>query len=486
MHHNLTPAIPGFYSDPTMCAGPDGVYLATSSFELFPGAPVFRSEDLRTFAQVGHVVHRKDQLDLTTFRRASAGIYGSTLRHHDGRFWFATTNIAQAGEGQLLFTAENPAGPWSDPVVVPGTVGIDPDLAWDEDGTCYLTWCAFEGGIAQVTIDPTTGAVLSERRSLWSGTGMKAPEGPHLYRVGDWWYLLIAEGGTERGHSVSVARSRRPDGGFEPHPTNPILTHRSTDHPIQSVGHADLVEWDGQWWACYHGTRPRGYTPEYHVIGRETMLCPVDWVDGWPRFREDLAPTFSPETALATDFLEPLGLRWVSPQGSLDDATVHDGALQLAARPGPTRPVAIRAQDLAWSAEAVLDVRDGAAQLVVYLDDTHFYALETDGHSVRAFGRSIPFEQEFASVAVDDPGSVRLRVTADPAPTAMMYEPCGPDVVRLEVRSGGAWQELASVDGRHLSTEVAGGFTGRLIGVRGISGTTRVTRFEYRPTSPSA
>src|SRR5690606_26324974 len=128
---------------------------------------------------------------------------------------------------QLLFTAENPAGPWSDPVVVPGTVGIDPDLAWDEDGTCYLTWCAFEGGIAQVTIDPTTGAVLSERRSLWSGTGMKAPEGPHLYRVGDWWYLLIAEGGTERGHSVSVARSRRPDGGFEPHPANPILTHRS-------------------------------------------------------------------------------------------------------------------------------------------------------------------------------------------------------------------------------------------------------------------
>lgn len=482
MHHNLTPAIPGFYSDPTMCAGPDAVYLATSSFELFPGAPVFRSTDLAAWTQLGNVVHRTDQLDLATFRRASAGIYGSTLRYHDGRFCFATTNIAQAGEGQLIFTADDAAGPWSDSVVVPGTVGIDPDLAWDEDGTCYLTWCAFDDGIAQVTIDPATGEVLSERRSLWSGTGMKAPEGPHLYRVDGWWYLLIAEGGTERGHCVSVARSRRPDGGFEPHPSNPILTHRSTDHPVQSVGHADLLKWDGRWWACYHGTRPRGYTPEYHVIGRETMLCPVEWVDGWPVFREDLAPAFAADTALDADFTGPLGPRWVSPQGPLDDVAVDGGALTLSAGSAPARPVGIRVQDLAWECEATLDVTAGTARLLIYLDDAHVYAVEADGDSVRAVGRSAPFEQEFGRCAVEDPAAVRLRVAAHPAAGLMMYEPCGPDVVDLEAWADGGWRQLASLDGRHLSTEIAGGFTGRLVAVQAVAGRARVTHFAYRPT----
>lgn len=502
--HNQSPAIPGFYSDPTMCAGPDAVHLATSSFEYFPGAPLWRPADMAGFSQIGNVIDRPSQVDLRTFSAASSGIFGSTLRFHDGRFWFITTNIAQVGEGQLIFTAADPAGPWSDPVLVQGVTGIDPDLAWDDDGTCYLTWC--DNGIAQVTVDPETGAVLSERRDLWAGTGMKFPEGPHLYHVGEWWYLLIAEGGTESGHSASVARSRRPDSGFEGFPGNPILTHRSTGHPVQSVGHADLVEWQGQWWACYHGTRPHGRSPEFHVIGRETMVCPVEWVDGWPVIREDLALTYAPETALTTDFTSSLDPRWVCPQGDLSEAAPGPGGLVLSAG----RPVVIRVQDLEWSAEANIDVSGGTARLLVYLDDEHWYGLEADADGVHALGRCGPFAQEFGRVPAQekdgdghdsdrpgenvngagesgDPGSggsevVGLRISAA-LPEAGTFGPLsgGPDLITLTAVMPSGPVDLATLDGRYLSTEVAEGFTGRTVGVQCTSGRAVVRHFTYTP-----
>jgi len=481
--HNLQPAIPGFHPDPTMCAGPDAVHLANSSFEYFPGAPVFRSQNLSEWEQVGNVLHNPDQVDLATFRGASAGLYGSTLRYHDGRYWFITTNIATNSAGHLIFTASDPFGPWSQPTVVPGTSGIDPDLCWDADGTCYLTWCGPEG-ITQVTVHPTTGEVRSERRRLWSGTGMKCPEGPHLYRVGEFWYLLIAEGGTERGHSVSIARSTRPDGGFEPCPANPILTHRSTSHPVQSVGHADLVEWRGRWWACYHGTRPHGQTPEFHVLGRETMLCPVEWVDGWPVFREDLAASVIPDTSLSTDFADGLGPRWVSPQGDLTGSDAGSGGLTLRADDVPGRPVVVRVEELQWSAEATVDVSDGTARLLVYLDDEHFYGIEADAAGVRAVGRSDPFEQCFGTAPLGAPDAVTLRIEARlPAPGTGSG---APDLVSLSVLGEGRPSRLAELDGRHVSTEVAGGFTGRTVGLQCLAGTVRCTRFAYRSLAADA
>lgn len=479
--HNLQPAIPGFHPDPTMCAGPDAVHLANSSFEYFPGAPVFRSADLVAWQQVGNVLHRRDQVDLATFRGASAGLYGSTLRHHDGRFWFVTTNIATNASGQLIFTASDPAGPWSDPVVVPGTPGIDPDLAWDTDGSCYLTWCGPQG-ITQVSLDPVTGTVLSGPRHLWSGTGMKFPEGPHLYRVGRFWYLLIAEGGTERGHSVSVARSTRPDGGFEPCPHNPILTHRSSSHPVQSVGHADLVEWRGRWWACYHGTRPHGQTPEFHVLGRETLVCPVEWVDGWPVFREDLAVDSATDTTMITDFRDGLGPRWISPQGDLSDAEPGPGGLTLRAGAEPARPVTIRVEDLQWRAEATLDVTAGSGRLLAYLDDDHVVGVEADASGVRAIGRSAPFEQCFGTAEVPTPEAVTLRIEARFPPS--VPSPKEPDLLSLWVVRADGPELLAELDGRHVSTEVAGGFTGRTVGVQALSGTVRCTDFAYRTLDP--
>ena len=139
--------------------------------------------------------------------------------------------------GCVVFTATDPAGPWSDGTTIDGVGGIDPDLAWDDDGTAYVTYSGlvtFGGGlgehlgIQQVRVDLAAGKALEEPRSLWSGTGLKFPEAPHLYRRGEHWYLMIAEGGTERGHGVSVARGPSPEGPFEGHPANPVLSARST------------------------------------------------------------------------------------------------------------------------------------------------------------------------------------------------------------------------------------------------------------------
>jgi beta-xylosidase len=199
------PIIPGLHPDPSICRVGDDYYLACSSFEYYPGVPIFHSRDLVHWEQVGNALDRPSQLSLPTTMPSSAGVYAPTLRHHDGRFWLITTNVADGG-GTLIVTTTDPAGPWSEPVWT-DVPGIDPDIAWDDEGRC---WCTY-AGVEQVPIDPETGRVLGSPRRLWSGTpGAQAPEAPHLYHIGDHWYLLIAEGGTERGHAVSIARGLAP------------------------------------------------------------------------------------------------------------------------------------------------------------------------------------------------------------------------------------------------------------------------------------
>jgi beta-xylosidase len=120
-------------------------------------------------------------------------------------------------------------------------------------------------------------------RNIWSGTGLMFPEAPHLYQIDGWWYMVIAEGGTERGHAVSIARSKNPDGPFESCPSNPILSARSTARPIQNTGHADLVQTsEGDWVMVMLGMRTRGNTRAFSSLGRETFATNFVWKDGWP------------------------------------------------------------------------------------------------------------------------------------------------------------------------------------------------------------
>jgi hypothetical protein len=478
------PIVPGFYPDPTICrVGPD-YYLAHSSFEYFPGAPIFHSRDLVRWTQIGNILTRRTQ-----FRcgdpQPSTGIYGSTLRHQDGRFWFVTTNASDFDSGQVVVHAEDPAGPWSDPVFVPSAIGIDPDLTWDDQGQCYLTWRALSfgsGEIRQARLDLATGA-LSEPYPVWQGSGLAAPEGPHLYRIEDTWYLLLAEGGTERGHCVSVARAANPWGPFEPCPWNPVFTHRSSVHVVQNVGHADLLQTaTGEWAAVYLGVRPRGWTPGFHVLGRETFLAGVDWANGWPVFREGRFDVPVTPTRFADDFSsQELDPRWVVPGGEPETVAVRhrSGGLELCDLPdGRPGLLCVRVRDLHWTAQATMR---GAGRLLLRLDDRHWYGLTLQDDQVRAAAQIGDITHELASIPA--PGTtVLLRIEAVPAssPPAPRGH-TGPDDVVLSAHEDTGFTELARLDGRYLSTEVASGFTGRVLALAPAGSRGHVLSVEYLP-----
>lgn len=274
------PVIPGFNPDPSVCRAGDDYYVVTSSFHYFPGVPIYHSKDLVNWEQVGHVLSRKSQLELPDARSWS-GIYAPTIRHHNGRFYMITTNCSS--KGNFIVTTDDPRGEWSDPIWV-DLPGIDPDLFWDEDGTCWYSG-AGNDGIVQCQINPDTGEKLSEPRMIWYGTGGRYPEAPHIYKKDGWYYLLIAEGGTEFGHGVTIARSRHVDGPYIGAPHNPILTHfkqATQKSQIQGVGHADIVQaHDGSWWMVCLGFRTQ--SGSHHLMGRETFLAPVSWEKGaWP------------------------------------------------------------------------------------------------------------------------------------------------------------------------------------------------------------
>jgi hypothetical protein len=482
----LQPIIPGFHPDPTVCRVGDDYYLATSSFEYFPGAPIFHSRDLVSWTQLGNILSRRNQ-----FRRGrsapSTGIYGSTLRYHHGRFWFVTTNVSDFGSGQLIVSATDPSGPWSDPVWVPEAIGIDPDLCWDETGQAYLTWHVLHFGVAargihQAPINLDTGRLLEPARLLWEGSGLPAAEGPHLYRIGTYWYLVIAEGGTERGHCVTVARSTSIRGPFEPCPWNPVFTRRSTVHPVQSVGHADLVEApDGRWAAVYLGSRPHGSTPGFHVLGRETFLTGVDWIDGWPRFDPGRFEVPIADTGFTDSFTgAEIDPRWVVPGGEPASLVLPDAAGGIRFAEEHPGPLCTRVCDLEWTADAVVE---NAGSLGLRVDQRHHCVITLQDGQAHVVVQIGDISHKSASIAVDAPtASLRIRVTEPTAPPVPIGD-AGPDEIILSVGIGSSFTELARLDGRYFSTEVASGFTGRMLAVGSPDPTGRIRSVSYRPES---
>lgn len=284
--HN--PILPGWNSDPscTFVKEWDNTFFCTvSSFLAFPGVPVYASKDLINWKLASNALTRPEQLpELSRNSQQNEGIWASTVRYHEGRFYLITSYVSWYegwGPKILLFTTTDPFddASWTGPLHVENPANdIDPDIFWD-NGKIYMSVAA---GIWVSEIDLSTGAA-SEPSRIWNGTGDRNPEGPHFYHKDDYYYLLIGEGGTETNHSVTIARSKELQGPFEGAAQNPILTAKNTDRYFQTVGHADLFQdASANWWGVALATRS-GPEWEIYPMGRETVLFSVKWgEDEWP------------------------------------------------------------------------------------------------------------------------------------------------------------------------------------------------------------
>jgi alpha-N-arabinofuranosidase len=473
------PIIPGFHPDPSVCRVGEDYYLVTSSFEYFPGVPLFHSRDLVNWTQLGHVLTRTSQLSMAGCG-PSGGIYAPTIRHRNGRFFMVTTNVSDLGN--FVVWTDDIHGEWSDPVKIDAP-GIDPSLLFDGDKV-YYTGNGGDNepaGIWGFEVDLATGKRLSARVQLWPGTGGAYPEGPHLYRIGDWYYLLVSEGGTEHGHMITLARSRAPLGPFEPCPHNPVLTNRSRLTKAKAIGHADLFEGtDGRWWAVCLGIRPQGY-PEFHCLGRETFLVPVVWDSaGWPVFGNEGSvalemevpgpgPVQVPRAFPREDFDGPtLGPDWVflrTPCRAASLAT-RPGFLSLSGLEvslddqGSPAFVARRIEHLTHRVSTYLEFEPGTdgeeAGLAVLMNHRHHYEVAlalVEGRRVILFRRRIGTLQKVEAVVPWPSGPVTLGLVG--TWDRWIFTAQVPGQSPLVIGEG---------ETRYLSTEVGGAFTGVFVG----------------------
>ncbi|MBL8090224.1 MAG: glycoside hydrolase family 43 protein, partial [Anaerolineales bacterium] len=285
------PILRGCYPDPSICRVGEDYYLVTSTFEYFPGLPIFHSKDLIHWHQIGHVLDRASQLDLDEIR-PSGGLYAPTIRFSNGTFYVINTLVdGKTKSGNFIVTATNPAGPWSEPYWL-DSEGIDPSLFFDDDGQAWyvgtrLNEQRYYKGHTEIflrKLDIKQMKLIGEEYILWDGAlkGVVWAEAPHIYKVNGYYYLLIAEAGTAHHHAVTMARSKNITGPYEGNRSNPILTHRhlGLDYPIVGTGHADLVETqNGEWWLVLLAMRP--YGGYFYNLGRETFLIPARWEDDW-------------------------------------------------------------------------------------------------------------------------------------------------------------------------------------------------------------
>jgi xylan 1,4-beta-xylosidase len=465
------PVIPGFWSDPSVCRVGEDYYLVTSTFEYFPGVPVFHSKDLVNWEQIGYCIDRPTQLP------RGLNIFATTIRYNEGTFYMITTNMGL--EGNFYVTATNPAGPWSDPILIQAG-GIDPDLFFDEDGKVYVISSTF----ILNEIDIKTGKFLTtEGRKIWNGDGGRYAEGPHIYKKDGFYYVMAAEGGTEEAHSETIARSKSIWGPYNTNPSNPILTHNNAagqGNPIQGIGHADIVQaHDNSWWIVFHGYRSVGGT--HHTLGRETCLAPVSWPEhGWPVVNGN--GTVSVNMTCPTLPLKPfaaaparndfstgkLGLEWNYvryPAAENYSLSSRSGFLRLKGseltfedRKSPTF-VGRRVQDMNFTATAELDFNPGKpneeAGMVLLNNGVHFDVIIKQSKGKRVvvgrlrFGSIVHETEEY----VLKPGPVKLIIKGERANFVFLYS-----------QGNDEPKPLTTVMARYLSSETIGGFTGVYVG----------------------
>jgi xylan 1,4-beta-xylosidase len=497
------PIIAGFYPDPSITRAGDDYYLVTSSFSYSPGVPIFHSKDLINWKSLGHVLVTPKQLPLYK-QQTSRGIYAPTIRYHDGTFYVITTLVDV--RGNFIVTAKNPAGPWSDPILLPEVGGIDPDIFFDDDGRVYITHNdapigepLYEGhrAIWLWEFDLKTNKIIKEsgRLIVNGGTDLaKKPiwiEAPHIYKINGWYYLLCAEGGTGYEHSQVAFRTKDLTKPFEPYTGNPILTQRDLDinrpNPITTAGHADLIQTkEGEWWAVFLATR--AYDKTAYNTGRETFLLPVSWKNEWPiileQGKEIPYQTNAPKITPTTKDAEPttgnfiwqdnfsgkqLQHQWVSlrtadsPFYTLKNNRIQLHALNVGLDE-LEQPAFLgrRQQHTRFSASTQLDTpaeKTSAGIVALQSETAHYY-----------FGAATINGKTQLFIEQTNKGAPKIIHTVSPADigkrlTFVIEGDAGKISFYYLNKSGNKKTVLENADAKILSTEVAGGFVGTLLGI---------------------
>ncbi|MFT3983294.1 MAG: family 43 glycosylhydrolase [Lachnospiraceae bacterium] len=296
------PIIPGFHPDPSVIRVEDTYYIANSTFEWFPGVAIHQSKNLKDWELLTYPLDSSAMLDLRGVLNGG-GVWAPCLSFHDGTFYLIFSIVRTDEErmqdtANYLTRAKDIRGPWSTPVYL-NSGGFDASLFHDEtDQTAWLVqmkWDFQPGhdlfrGIFMRRLDTVAEGLMGETICIFKGTKRGFTEGPHLYRYGDWYYLMTAEGGTRDTHCITMARSLKREGPYEADPAGPLLSaYEAPDWPIQYAGHGDLFEdGNGNWFIVHLGVR-KHLTGGYSVMGRETFLQAGHWTeDGW--FRLDCGP----------------------------------------------------------------------------------------------------------------------------------------------------------------------------------------------------
>ena len=490
------PILPGFHPDPSICRVGADYYMTVSSFEYFPGLPVYHSRDLVNWRQIGNALQRGEEFPLLTVGD-SGGIWAPTIRHEGGVFYVTATLEKY---GNFIVTATDPAGVWSAPVWLPEINGIDPSLYFEDGHAYYCTNGKLDESdptemITLCEVDIATGRVIGGRVPIWGGTEARFLEAPHVYRIGDWYYLLVAQGGTFFTHMANIARSRTLFGPYEGCPDNPILTNMcDPTWQVQCSGHADLFEdAQGNWWTVHLGTRLARRTMTH--LGRETFLTPVTWADGWPRCGKALLnpdgpltaaqlpqPVFAPDLTCAAWEPQWIFLRrpdMANHRREDGGMTLLPTALTLRDKTPTFAGIRPHGFDNVTEADFDFDPRPGdEAGLAVRLD-CNFHITCTVGRdadtSARVLTLTLCAEDITHEVArcILPGGEVRLRMIADREKYVFIYE------------ENGAEHRLGQVSTRFVATEFQGRcFTGTVIGLyttsrEGCGTPMRVRRFRH-------
>lgn len=531
------PILKGFYPDPSICRKGEDYYMVTSTFQYFPAVPVWHSTDLVHWEQCGSVLDSDSQIYFTA-KKMNLGNFapGISYNPRDGKFYVACTQVG-GGLGNWYCTTDDPrSGKWDGPFVLKGVRGIDPEFFFDEDGRAWYLTCTSpedagsprkypgEFAIVMWEFDCASAQICSAPRIIARGGAHPEEhpenlEGPHLFKVEGQYYLICAEGGTEKYHREVVFGSPSLETPFVPCAHNPILTQKDRPvpraNPVSCTGHADMVQTAaGNWYAVFLGCRPYE-GDEYFNTGRETFLLPVSWDSGQPVILEDgldvplavqmddelkalsaanVIKAFdaaNPGPLWSADGLEPFAM---TVRGSLDGRFSFDGKGRLhlecsgISLDSLSRPSLVlqRIASQLFCAQTTMEFNPSPGQeagIVCWYDDDHYAklvkrldesgrpVLVLEHKSTAAIENFSGYVTERFSPALLQQSTLVLDGRAASGPIALRISASEPDRYEFSysvVRGGtpvGFVPVGEPIDARTLSTRHCGGHQGTMLGV---------------------